>query len=33
MIDGVDLPTQGVELLGGKAESRLADVADHDVDA
>ena len=33
VIDGVDLPAQGVESLDGKAESRLADVADHDVDA
>ena len=33
MIDSIDLVTQGVEVLGGKAESRLADVADHDVDA
>ena len=33
MIDSVDLPTQGVESFDGKAESRLADVADHDVDA
>ena len=33
MIDSVDLPAQRVELLDGKTESRLADVADHDVDA
>ena len=33
VIDGVDLPAQRIELLDGKTESRLADVADHDVDA